>query len=260
MSLSVKKPTEELPIGKILDQSINLYSTRFIQVFTPFLVMGLVVGGFSTIVNLLFPLPPTPEPTASPEVLLAWLPRFLSALAITVGLTSIVSSILYIVAAGMTVKYTSDLLEKGYADLNEAFKFTLSKLITLLIAGIITSTLTIIGLICLVIPGIILLIIFILVTPVIMIEQTGAFESLGRSKKLVDKRWLKTFTLLLVIGIIFLIVSGIAGLISLPFGFLSPIITNAITALVLPIYVIAITLLYYSMVAKETPPPPPPPP
>jgi len=256
MSLGIKKPTEELSVGKILDQSVNLYLTHFTQFFLPFLIIGLVVGVFSAVINLLFPLPPAPEPTASSEVILAWLPKFLSAFAITMGLTSIVSLILNTLVSGMAVKYASDLLERGYADLNEVFKFTLSKFVTLLIAAIITSIIAVLGFICFIIPGIILLIIFTLVTPVIMIEQTGAFESLGRSKKLVDKRWLKTFTILLIIFIVLLLVSLITGLIALPpFGFTTSIITNAITALVYPIYAIAVTLFYYSMLAKETPQP-----
>jgi hypothetical protein len=255
MSLGIKKPTEELSVGKILDQSVNVYLTHFTHFFLPFLIVGLVVGVFSAAVNLLFPLPPAPTPTASPEVILMWLPKFLSTLAITLGLTVIVSSILYALVIGMAVKYTSDFLERGSADPNEVFKFTLSKLVTLLIAAIITGILTIIGLILLIIPGIIIRIIFALVTPVIMIEQTGAIGSLGRSKKLVNKRWLKTFALLLIIGIILVLISGIVGLIGSPFSFLNSIITNAVTALVYPIYAIALTLLYYSMIARETPPP-----
>ena len=112
-----------------------------------------------------------------------------------------------------------------------------------------------------VVPGIIIAIMFSLILPTIIVEQKGIFESLGRSKKLVSKRWLKTFALLLILGIIALIVNGGATVLAGPLSAIHPIvnslITSIIAAFVSPIYPIAITYLYYSMVARENPTPPP---
>lgn len=151
----------------------------------------------------------------------------------------------------------------------------MSKLPSLLVASIITGILIMVGFLLLVIPGIILVIMFSLVIPAIVIEQKGAFDSLGRSSKLVRNRWLNTFALLIVIGVIIGAISLIASLVLLPgyfYSFASPfgngaafairlIISSIVGSFVSPILPLAETLLYYSMVARESaqlPPPPPP--
>jgi len=162
---------------------------------------------------------------------------------------------------GIVIKNASDHIEKGTSNLNVSFNFAISKLPSLLIAQFIAGILIVIGMIFFVVPGIIIAIMFSLILPTIIVEQKGAFESLGRSKKLVSKRWLKTFALLLILGIIALIVNGGATLLAEPFSIVHPIvnplITNIISAFVSPIYPIAITYLYYSMLARENPTPPP---
>ena len=100
----------------------------------------------------------------------------------------IVSWIANTIANGIAVKMTSDILEKGQANLGKSLSFTLSRLMSLLAVAIVTSILTIIGVICLLVPGIILAIMFSLVVPAIMIEGTGALDSLGRSRRPVGKR------------------------------------------------------------------------
>jgi hypothetical protein len=171
-------------------------------------------------------------------------------------LSGIVSWIASSIATGITIKYTSDLLERGQANLQTSFNFTLTKVLFLLVASIIIGILVVLGLIALVIPGIILAIMFSLVYPVIMLEGTGISESLSRSRVLVSNRWLKTFGLLLVIGIILGIINGVIGLITAPLGVVSPIISDILTAFITPILAIAITLYYYSMKARIAPPPP----
>jgi hypothetical protein len=99
---------------------------------------------------------------------------------------------------------------------------------------------------------------FSLVYPAIMLEGTGIFKSLSRSRVLVSNKWVKTFGLLLLMGIIVAIVNGIFVLIASPFGLVSSLISAILTALITPIASIAITLYYYSMKARTLPPPPPP--
>ncbi len=132
------------------------------------------------------------------QQLLAWFPTYLTA-TVTVSIFSgIVSWIANSITTGITIKFTSDLLEKGQANLQTSFNFTLTKILSLLAASIITGILIVLGLIALVIPGIILAIMFSLVYPAIMLEGTGVSESVSRSRVLVSNRWLKTFGLLLV--------------------------------------------------------------
>lgn len=148
------------------------------------------------------------------------------------------------------------MLENGQANLQTSFHFTLTKVLYLLAASIITGILMILGFIALIIPGIILALMFSLVNPVIMFEGTGILESLSRSRVLVSKRWLKTFGLVLVLGIIVAAVNGVVVVITSPLGFVSPLVSGILTAFITPIFAIAITLYYYSMKARTAPPQP----
>jgi hypothetical protein len=156
------------------------------------------------------------------------------------------------IAGGLAVKYSSDLLEKREANLEDSFNFVLSRLGPLLGAGIVSFVLVVVGLICLLVPGVILAIMFSLVNPLVIIEGVNAFESLGRSKKLVDKRWGITFKISLVVLIIQFIVGGIGSVISGPFGPSGWVVTSVVGALIGPIFPLVTTLFYYSMRARET--------
>jgi hypothetical protein len=177
-------------------------------------------------------------------------------------LSGLVSWIVGTTTSGIVIKYASDQIEKGASDFGVSFNFAVSKLPSLLVAQFVAGVLIVIGLLLFIVPGIIIAIMFSLVIPVIIVEQKGAFESLGRSRRLVSNRWLKTFVLLLILGIIVLLVSSVTSVLATPFSFIHPIInpliTNIVSAFVSPIYPIAITYLYYAMVAREIPPPPPP--
>jgi hypothetical protein len=98
------------------------------------------------------------------------------------------------------------------------------------------------------------------VVPTIVIENTGALESLSRSRRLVSNRWLKTLGLLLLLYIIVGLVAFTAGLISAPFGLGSALVSSLISAFIQPILPIGLTLYYYSMIARTTREPPPQPP
>lgn len=250
--MTIEKPSRELSVGEIITQAFSLYSSNFILFFTPFLVAGLITGTFSLAVNYYLPLPAPPAPEAPFEEIIAWLPGFIATLIAVALLTGIISWIISRVVEGTVVKCTSDLLEKGESSLSEGLGFTVSKLFSLLGAGIVTGILIAIGFVCLIIPGIILLIMFSLVVPAIIIEEKGVFESLGRSRRLVSRRWGKTFVLLLIVGIIIAILSAIAGLLAAPFGLASSIVSAIITALIQPILPLAMVLLYYSMIARES--------
>ena len=236
---------------------------------------GLITGILTSALFLSFPLPTPPSAGAPTAAVFQWLGSFISALIGLAVFGGIISWVIGSIATGMVVKSASDVIEKGAGNLQESFNFTISMLPSLLVASIITGVLIFIGILLLLIPGIILLIIFSLVVPAIIIEQKGAFDSLGRSSKLVSNRWLKTFALLIVIGLImvavslittFVLLPGYVYLAAPPFGngtafAIRLIISSIVGSFVSPILPLAETLLYYSMVARETsqlPPPPPP--
>jgi hypothetical protein len=259
----MEKPSSELSIGEILSLTLNLYLSKFLQFFLPFLISGIITGLSTYAIMSSFPLPEVPSTTASYEELIEWLVALLTT-AITIGvLSALVTWIVTTPTTGIVTKYASDQIEKGTSNLGASINFTISKFPSLLIAQFITGILTAIGMLLFFIPGIIISIMFLLIIPAIIIEQKGAFESLGRSRRLVSNRWLKTFALLLIVGIILGTVSGIVNLLTLPLNATYPnisfLIINIAFSFVAPISPIAITYLYYAMVAREIPPPPPPP-
>ena len=262
--MNVEKPSRELSVGEILSLTFNLYLSKFLQFFLPFLISGIIIGIFTYAITSSFPIPTPPSATPSYEELITWLFAVLSAIIVIGILSGLVLWIVGTTITGVVIKNASDQIEKGTSNLGVSFNFAISKLPSLLVAQFVASILIAIGMLLLIVPGIIIAIMFSLVIPAIIVEQQGAFESLGRSRRLVSNRWLKTFALLLVLSIIVLIVNGVASVLAIPFNFIHPIInplvTNIISAFVSPIYSIAITYLYYAMVAREIPPPPPPPP
>jgi hypothetical protein len=251
-----KNLQRELSIGEILTQTFNLYSRNFAHYPVPFLVAGLLTGLVTLAVRLAIVIPEAPANPTS-QLLLAWFPTFIVASLTSLFLSGIVGWIVNSFTTGITIKFTSDMLEKGQASLQASFNFTLTKVFYLLAASIITGVIIVLGFIALIVPGIILVLMFSLVYPVIMLEGTGVFGSLYRSRVLVSNRWLKTLGLLLVVGIIVATVNGAAVLIAGQFGqVVSPLITGILTAFVTPIIPIATTLYYYSMKARTLPPPP----
>jgi hypothetical protein len=96
------------------------------------------------------------------------------------------------------------------------------------------------GLLLLIVPGLILLTIWSVAQPVVVVERKGVFESLGRSAELVRGNGLRVFLFLLVLGLLALLASTFALLISFPFGtgvagtavgsFLLAIAVNPLTA------------------------------
>ena len=240
----------ELSATEIVNRAFGLYSYRFIELVTPFFIAGLVngVARFSIeriIIRMGFRFSSITEPTQ-------WLTNYLIYAVTLYSLLGVIKWIINTLASGVVIKYTSDLLEGKGADLKEGFNSTFTNLGSLLAAGLITSVLTVLGLICMILPGIILLIIFSLTTPVIIIEGKGALESLRRSRTLVDRRWGKTIAVIAIILLITIIANEfgefIGGFLDYPINWVFSIV---ISTLVEPVYPIALTYLYYSMLIKE---------
>jgi TRAP-type C4-dicarboxylate transport system permease large subunit len=257
-----QKPSQELSIEEVLTRTFELYSHNFIQFLIPLLVATLVSGSLGTLTTRYIEIMPPPEYGAPPEIW-NWIWSYVVTLLAITFIVGIISWMVSTIANGICVRFASDLMEKGNASLEDALNFTVFKLLSLLVAAIITGILIVLGLIALFVPGIILAIMFSLVVQVIIIEDVGALDSLSRSRRLVSSRWSKTFVLLLIVYIIILFVGFVGNLIGTPFGGAGSIVSSVIATFVARIIPISLTVYYYSMVAKEeqlrVPPPPPPP-
>ena len=261
--MNLQKPSHELSIEETLTWTFDLYSRNFVIFFIPFLIAGLISGILSIPILSYVSKISQIDFTGPPDVVWSQFWNFFLTLLALASILGIISWIIGDMISGVCVKCASDLIEKGKASLGESFNFTVYKLPSLLIATLITGILTALGLLALILPGIIIYIMFFLVIPTIMIENIGALDSLSRSRRLVSNRWLKTFVLALIVGLIMVAPVFILNLITTPLGIYSSLVSSVITAFVQPIIPISLTLYYYSMLAKEEqqriPPPPPPP-
>lgn len=261
--LNSRKPSHELSIEETLTWAFDLYSSNFTAFFIPILISSLISGVLSAAITDYVRSTYLYSSPSPPYYSISGIGGSVLAVLGLLFLSVIISWIISTIANGICVKYASDLINMGKANLEEAFNITLNKLISLLVSAFIVAVLVVVGLIALIVPGIILAIMFALVVPAIMNENIGAFDGMSRSRKLVSNRWLKTFVLFLIIVIIIAVVSYIGGLIAAPFGNFSSLVSSIITAFVGPIIPISMAVYYYSMLAKEEqqrPQPPPPPP
>jgi hypothetical protein len=261
--LNLQKPSRELSIEETLAYTFDIYSRNFIIFFIPFLIASLISGILTVPILSYMSKISKIDFTGPPDVVWSQLWNFISSLIVLVFILGIISWIIGDVISGVCVKCASDLIQKGKASFGESFNFTAYKLPSLLIATLITGILTALGFLALILPGIIIYIMFFLVIPAIMIENIGALDSLSRSRRLVNKRWVKTFVLALIVALIISVPVFILNLIMAPLGIYRSLVGSVITSFVQPIIPISLTAYYYSMLAKEEqqriPPPPPPP-
>ena len=174
----------ELSIDTILSLTFNLYRSKFLQFFLPFLISGIITGIFSYAIGSAFPLPEPPDIPTTPdttfiyEVLGPWFFSLISTMVVIIILSGLVSWIVSTTVFGIITKNASDHIEKGKSDLGVSFKYAISKLQSLLPAQFIAGILIVIGMLFFIVPGIIVAIMFSLVIPTIIVEQKGIFESL----------------------------------------------------------------------------------
>ncbi len=261
--LTIQKPTRELSIEETLTWTFDLYSNHVVTFFILLLVGSLISGSLGAIISNyarnVFQIDTAFPSDISPSQLWGIILNLLAIVLVSLLITWLIDTVIH----GICIKYASGLIEQKKQSLDDAFNFTMHRLVSLLASAIIVAILVVLGLIALVVPGIILIIMLSLTEPAILIEDIGALDSLSRSRRLVSGRWLKTFAFLLIIGIIVVIVSYIGSLIATPFGDFSWVASSIISAFVAPIAPISTTVYYYSMIEKEEqqriPPPPPPP-
>ncbi len=242
---------QELSLGDVISKTFEYYRRDFTKYVMLFAVVEAIIGVLSTLVRRSIVLPAIPQ-NAVAQQYVNWAPGFFGALAELIALTAIITLVFYPVAYGSAIKMASEAIQSGQTAVGASVRFTVSRLVWFWLVGIVVGIIVFIGFIALIVPGIILAIMFTLVLPAIVIENPG-FDSLGRSRKLVSKRWLKTFALIIVLAIMVGIGSVIVGVISSPFGVGSTVVSSILSAFYLPLVPIALAVYYYSNVARITP-------
>jgi zinc-ribbon domain len=243
----------ELSLGEVVSKTFEVYRQDFTKYFIIFAVVEVITGVVTALARRAFVLPTLP-PNPTPQQFFNWFPGFFGALVPLVASIFVVTVVFFPIAQGSAIKLASERIDKGQADLGASVRFAASRLLWIWALSIVVGTIVVLGFIALVIPGIILAIMFALSFPVLLIENKGVLDSMGRSRELVRNRWLKTFGTFLVFAIILGIASGIVSAISGPFGVASPVVNGILSAFYQPLFPILLTVYYYSNLVRIAPP------
>ncbi len=245
----------ELGLGEVISKTFDVYRRDFAKYFVLFAVVGVIVQVVTTLAQQAFVVPTLPVNPTSQQVS-SFFSALFEALVLLIAVIFFVNIIFSTIAEGSAIKLASEQITKGQVDFGASIRLAVSRLLSIWALSIIVGIIVFLGFIALIVPGIILAIMFSLALPVLLIENKGVTESMGRSRVLVGQRWLKTFATFLVLGIIVLIASVIISAISGLFGIASPVVNGILSAFYQPLFPILLVVYYYSNLARISQPPP----
>jgi hypothetical protein len=179
-------------------------------------------------------------------------------------LASLISLIATFWVQGALVRAVDDVRD-GRADLTlgQTFDRVRPQLGSIIVAGILAAIGIFIGLLLLIVPGLVLLTWWVLIIPVIVLEERSAGESFGRSRDLVRGYAWGVFGVIVMTILLFIAFRIVLGLVLIPFAdWIQSFLTElAVGTLAVPFAAVAWTILYYRLhAAKEAPAAAPPPP
>jgi len=136
----------------------------------------------------------------------------LSALGIVI---SIVSFVVSIIVTGSFPSMVQTVLGGGQISVADSMRKAYQKFWTLLFAGILVGIIVALGFVALVVPGIIFVTWYAYTVPAIMLKDKGVLAGMGASKAFGrDKKW-STFSICVIIGVVFVIAFAIQSALSL---------------------------------------------
>lgn len=241
--------SRELSLGDVISKTFTLYRRYLKEYLIIFAITEGIIGILLTVLTHI-----VVEPTASASATLGQETALLGSLLEFLGLILLIGLAISAIGIGAAIKMTSEEITGTKPELRASVMFAISKLPRFWAVAIITGVLVFVGLLAILVPGFILLIMLSLAIPALLIENTGILASIGRSRRLVSNRWLKTFALAIVLGIIIGVAGLVTDLIGSLFGPASQIVSSILSATYVPLSPIALTVYYYSNVARLAPP------
>ena len=149
------------------------------------------------------------------------------------------------------VKAVQDVVADGRADLSigRTMESVLPNLGAVAVASILAGFAIWIGFILIIVPGLYLITIWAVIMPVLVIEQTGALASFGRSQQLVRGNGWNVFGTLVLVFLILIAASIVISfvLVAVPIAWrygISDVITGTLIA---PFIAVVVTLMYYRL-------------
>ncbi len=250
---TLQEPVAERSAAEIVGRALRVYVARPHHFLVPFLVS---TGTSSLLYEYLDAVIPYDLDLLTA---LPWIAANGPAVAVAAILLLAIEGI-NVLASGMAVKATSDLVAGNPVSLPQTARQIRQRLPALLVAGVLTSLLTAMGLMLFLVPGVILIVVFSFVVPAIMIEGHSALRSVGRSRHLVARCWITALALQLLT---FAVSTGLTWAwiaIEVPPGPWNVALSTIASALIQPIKPIALTILFHAILSSQHPRSPPTPP
>lgn len=219
--------------------------------FIVFAIAEIVIGLATLLAHRVVQLPTIPTNSTS----LSWVPGYFSALFGLYLIIEVATLVVIPIAEGTAIKMTAEAIDGKPVSLGTSVRFALSKLLWLWALSLTVGVIVVLGFVALIAPGIILAIMLCLALPALLLENTGVFGSLSRSRELVGHRWGKTFVVFIVLGLIILVIAIIVTLVSDLFGGAGPVVSGFLSAFYQPILPIALTVYFFSNRARMASPP-----
>jgi Uncharacterised protein family (UPF0259) len=174
-----------------------------------------------------------------------------SSLAIVALLLSLVATTLF---TGMIVELVAD-VQDGRRDhsASRLLRAATPVLGSLVLVGIVAGVGVLIGFILIIVPGLILITIWSVAAPVVVLERTGVFAALGRSRELVRGNGWQVFAVIFVLFFLILIVSAgvelAADAAGTGVGLVARVVVGVLTG---PISALAQAVLYFDLRAAHS--------
>jgi hypothetical protein len=181
-------------------------------------------------------------------VLLTWLGALLGAIVALIGLFWV---------QGALVTAVADIRD-GRPDLSlgETFSRVRPRLAGIAAAGIVAGIAIFVGLLLLLVPGFVLMTWWVLIVPVIVLENASAGSAFGRSRVLVRGYGWSVFGVIVLAILLLIAFSIVLGAVLSPFAdWLQSLLSNVLSGtLTAPFIALTWTILYYRLrAAKEAP-------
>jgi hypothetical protein len=172
-------------------------------------------------------------------------------------LSFIISLIALFWVQGALVRAVEDIRD-GRADmsLSETYERVRPQLPAIIVGGLLAGLGIALGLVLLIVPGLILLTWWIVLIPVIVLEERSAGEAFGRSRELVRGHAWSVFGVIVLTILVVISFNIVLSLLLLPVSdWLRSFVSNIVVGTVVtPFVVVTWTTLYYRLRAAKEPP------
>lgn len=243
-----QQPTAPASIGGVLDNGFKLFSACFTSVFGLAFLSGLVNQLTSFVL-----LNDTDPNTGLPQLGATLIMAYLVSVFLSMWLYAAIVARIHAIFTGQPMA------------IGESLSFGLTRLLPLVLWLIVYFVALIVGIILLIVPGMILGVSLAFASYAVVIERTGAIESLKASHRLVWGHWWRTAALLTIAGfilfVVYLLVAFVAGitialdpalLTSTGFTIADTIVTPLLTGLVTPLFYALTMSAYYDLKLRRS--------